>query len=895
MAKEYDPKELEAKWQKEWEKSRIYQAEDGSKKPKYYTLIEFPFPSGDGLHTGHVRSYVALDVVSRKRRREGFNVMYPIGWDAFGLPTENYAIKVGKDPRVVTKENSDNFRKQLKSLGISFDWSREINTTDPRYYKWTQWIFLKFLEKGLAYKARIPINWCPKDKIGLANEEVIDGKCERCGTEVEQREREQWMLAITKYVDRLIDGLERVDYPERVKAQQKNWIGRSHGALIKFDDLEVFTTRPDTIFGATFVTIPGKQDKFTGKYVTNPATKEKIPVWEAEYVMEGVGTSVVMGVPAHDERDFEFAKKHDLPIKEVIIPRLPDEKNPHVPGKEVVFRNAVIAVVRNPKTGKYLCLKWKKHPWVTFVMGGIEDGEDAVDSAKREIQEETGYKNLRFIEDLGSAQSEFFAAHKGVNRIAHTRNLLFELQDEEQDAISAEEAAIHEIEWRSEEEIRKPDMTHSEMSLILSGLAGEKKVFTGEGVLFNSGEFTRMSSEEAREKITKKFGQPKTTYKLRDWVFSRQRYWGEPIPVVHCEKCGIVPVPEKDLPVELPKVDNYKPTETGESPLANIEEWVNTDCPKCGGPAKRETDVMPNWAGSSWYYLRYADPENDKEFASEKNLKYWTPVDWYNGGMEHTTLHLLYSRFWHKFLFDLDLVPTDEPYKKRTSHGLVLAEGGVKMSKSLGNVVNPDDIVERFGADTLRLYEMFMGPFEQAIAWSEDALLGPRRFLEKVWRLSGKIGGEIGEEALLHQTIKKVSEDIEAMKFNTAVSTLMVFANALDKQEKISKEEYKTLLLLLAPFAPHVAEELWAILGHKNSVHLEAWPTYDPKKVETDEVSIAVQVDGKVRAALKVSRGESEEAVRAAALALPDVQKWLSGKEPKKVIIVPGKVISIVT
>jgi len=724
MVGEYNPKEIEGKWQKEWEKSGMYHADDNSKKPKYYSLVEFPYPSGDGLHVGHVRSYTAMDIIARKRRMEGFNVLYPIGWDAFGLPTENYAIKTGRPPKEITKENSDTFRVQLKSLGLSFDWSREINTTDPKYYKWTQWIFLKFLEKGLAYKKKMPINWCPNDKIGLANEEVIDGKCERCGTEVEQKEKEQWMLAITKYADRLIDDLDLVDFPERVKIQQKNWIGKSIGAEIDFNldggqtSVKVFTTRPDTIFGATFLVKAGKEDKFTGRYAINPATKEVIPIWEAEYVLSDYGTGAIMGVPADDERDMEFAKKYNLPI--------------------------------------------------------VED-------------------------------------------------------------------------------------------------------------------YTKAGFEE--------FGKKTTKYKLRDWIFSRQRYWGEPIPVIHCGKCGVVPVPEKDLPVKLPKLDKYVPGPDGESPLANISEWVNVNCPSCGIKAKRETDVMPNWAGSSWYFLRYCDHENGKEFASMKKLQYFMPVDWYNGGMEHTVLHLLYSRFWNKFLYDLGLVSTSEPYKKRTSHGLILAEGGEKMSKSKGNVINPDSIVAQFGADTLRLYEMFMGPFEQAIAWSEDSLVGPRRFLEKVWRLQSKISRSEGftDVFLTNQTIKKISEDIEKMGFNTAVSAMMVFANALDKQEKVTQKEFEVLLLILAPFAPHITEELWHKLDHEGSIHKEPWPLYDSEKLERNEVTLVVQINGKVRASLYISRDTGEEETKSFALNLPEIKKWLNGKEPKKVIVVPERVVSIVT
>ena len=906
--KEYDPKDIETKWQKKWEEEKLFEAGDDSAKPKYYTLVEFPYPSGDGLHTGHVRSYTAMDVISRKRRMEGFNVLYPIGWDAFGLPAENYAIKTGIQPAITTQKNIENYRRQLKSLGIWFDWSREVDTTDPKFYRWTQWLFLKFLEHGLAYKSKQLINWCPKDKIGLANEEVVNGCCERCGTPVEKREKEQWMLAITKYADRLDKDLDDVDFSERVKIQQRNWIGKKEGAVIKFDDIEIFTTRPETIFGATFIAIAGTSDKFTGRTVTNPATKEQIPVWEAEYVMSEVGTGALMGVPAHDERDYEFAKKHDLPIREVIEPTYlePGKSHENEPYQD---RETIIAMVKHWSEDKYIALKWKKVAWTTFVTGGIEEGQTPEEAAAREIREETGFVHAKFIKEFGKTHGKFFHVPKQKNINAHAHALYFELQDSEQEATADEEKDIHDILWLTADEL-KDSLTADAHRQALSWLLGTAGVYTREGTLGNSGEFNRLESEEARAKIIERFGEKKTTYKLRDWIFSRQRYWGEPIPVIHCEKCGAVPVPEKDLPVVLPEVEKYEPTDNGESPLANISDWVNVKCPKCEGSAKRETDTMPNWAGSSWYFLRYCDPHNDEAFADKEKLKHWMPVDWYNGGMEHTTLHLLYSRFWNKFFFDIGLVPTSEPYKKRTSHGLVLAEGGVKMSKSLGNVINPDTIVKQFGADTLRVYEMFMGPFEQAIAWSEDSLVGPRRFIEKVWKLAEKNFSQtksgharshpktLSEEnslIALNHTIKKVTEDIEDMKFNTAVSALMIFVNQLEKKESVEREEFETLLKLLAPFAPHVAEELWETLGYTTSIHTETWPTFDARKIQSSEATIAIQVNGKLRTSITAPVDSSKEELENTAKNLPDVSKWLEGKEVKKVIVVPNKVINIVT
>jgi leucyl-tRNA synthetase len=1344
----YDHKKIEPKWQKEWEKKKVFAAIDSSEKKKWYSLIEFPYPSGDGLHVGHIRSNTAMDIVSRKRRREGFNVLYPIGWDAFGLPTENYAIKTGIQPAVVTKRNTDIFRRQLKSLGFSFDWSREINTTDPKYYKWTQWIFLQFLKAGLAYKKKMAINWCPKDLIGLANEEVVDGKCERCGTPVEKREKEQWMLAITKYADKLLEGLDATDYvmpklidktnphqpgkplikrsvahaivfdpknkkyliirnkkfgwdtviiggiekeetavdtalreireetgyidvefkrflggqteahyytkhkgenriafaqgvylelksdkrvpiaayedkdneilwideadfvpgkmvnselpiwlerikdpkagwpkplldwPKFIKDSQRNWIGKSEGAEIdfnlvltkkktrfvlihgfegsahtnffpwlkaelekrgneveapelpnsnhpkeeeqveyvlknchfdentvvvghslgavvamkaltklnkpvsslvlvavavspKFDthydsrpfskdftwdfdyaairrltggnitvlsdtredfrmsylrhlaenlsarlveatskdehfcadqepsilqalipSIKVFTTRPDTLFGVTYVVLAPEHPlvrellpsiknrsealvyitktkkesdiqrtdatrektgvELKGVKATNPANGEEVPIYIADYVLADYGTGAVMAVPAHDERDWDFAKKYGLPIKYVIAPYFLDETENSKPRKDVETINRVIGVgiVKYWSENKYLMLDWK-NGWTGFITGGIEAGEKQAEGIKREIREETGYTKVRFVKNLGGPNtSDFYAPHKKLNQSVEGYGMYLELVDDTKVEVPQEEYAKHEVKWIPEDEvlafIRKGspmgDSRYSE--LFWDRLKTDNYVWTDEGKLINSAQFNSKDSSSIKKEITAfAGGQWISKYKLHDWVFSRQRYWGEPIPVVYCDRCGIVPIPEKDLPVKLPPVKNYKPTETGESPLAAISKWVNTKCPKCKGPAKRETDTMPNWAGSSWYYLRYTDPKNAAKFADMKKLKYWTPVDWYNGGMEHVTLHLLYSRFWHKFLFDQGLVPTSEPYTKRTAHGLVLAKGGEKMSKSRGNVINPDPIIEKVGADSLRLYEMFMGPFDQAIAWDENGIVGCRRFLERVWKLQEKVkaptdielstarglseraeivgaegvrkqrpargdvrfreasfaglekvamSGEAGILPLIQKTIKKVSEDIENMRFNTAVSALMILLNEFEKEGTVVEENFEIFLQLLAPFAPHITEELWNILGHKKSIHIEPWPTFDPSLLIESSVKIAVQVNGKTRAEIEIATDAEEEAIKATALALESVKKWLNGKAPSRIIVVKGRLINIV-
>ena len=797
----YNPNSIEKKWQKYWEENKTFKTSDDKSKEKFYALVEFPYPSGQGLHVGHPRPYTALDIVSRKRRMQGYNVLYPMGWDAFGLPTENFAIKNKIRPEIVTENNIKNFKRQMQSIGFSFDWDREINTTDPDYYKWTQWIFIQMFKKGLAYKKEMPINWCPSCKTGLANEEVINGHCERCGGEVIRKVKNQWMLKITEYADRLIDDLKDVDYLDRIKSQQINWIGRSYGAEIKFslkevdEKITVFTTRADTIFGATYMVISvdhpliekysdkiknieeirnyrsevakkselertdlSKEKtgfKIDGLTAINPLTNKEIPVYVSDYVLMTYGTGAIMAVPAHDDRDYEFAKKFNIEMIPVI--------------------------------------------------------------------EGSNIENSAFTE-------------------------------------------------------------------------------TNEGNLINSEFLNGLSVDDAKEKMyeyieEKEIGRKKTNYKLRDWVFSRQRYWGEPIPLVYCEHCGWVPLEEKDLPLVLPKVDNYEPTDNGESPLSNIDEFVHTKCPKCGRDAVRETDTMPQWAGSSWYYLRYTDPHNDEAIASKENLDYYVPVDWYNGGMEHTTLHLLYSRFWHKFLYDIGVVPTKEPYMKRTSHGMILGDNNEKMSKSRGNVVNPDDIVRDFGADTLRCYEMFIGDFEKSAPWSENGVKGCRKFLDKVWRTQELVDGDSNfekMETLVHQTIKKVSEDYENLKFNTAIAQLMTLLNEFNNLDKISEEQFKIFLILLNPVCPHITEEIWQRMGYEGYVHEASWPEYDESKTILDVIELPIQVNGKLRATVEISRYASEDEVFEKAIADDVVAKYLEGKNIVKKIYVKGRIFNII-
>ena len=798
----YNFKSIEKKWQDKWEETGAFHAETNSKKPKFYTMIEFPYPSGAGLHVGHPRSYTALDIIARKRRMEGYNVLYPIGWDAFGLPTENFAIKNKVHPKIVTAKNIANFTRQLKMLGFSFDWSREINTTDPSYYKWTQWIFLQLFKHGLAYKQEMPINWCTGCKVGLSNEEVVNGVCERCGSEVVQKRKSQWMLKITEYAQRLIDDLDDVNYLEKIKTQQKNWIGRSEGAEVKFklstgDEMIVYTTRADTLFGATYTvmspehpliekmkdsitnydevlaykTEAAKKSEFErtelakektgvkleGIYAVNPANGAKLPVFISDYVLVTYGTGAIMAVPAHDSRDWDFAKKFNLPIIEVV-------------------------------------------------------------SGGKNVQEE-----------------------------AYT-------------------------------DVYKGNMVNSEF---LNGLPVKEAIPTMIEWLEKQG-----------------LGKRKVNFKLRDWVFSRQRYWGEPIPLVHCDKCGWVPIPESELPLELPEIETFEPGENGESPLAKAYDWIETTCPCCGGKAQRETDTMPQWAGSSWYFLRYMDPHNDEALASKEALEYWSPVDWYNGGMEHTTLHLLYSRFWHKFLYDIGVVPTKEPYMKRTSHGMILGENNEKMSKSRGNVVNPDEVVEEFGADAFRTYEMFIGAFDQSTPWSQQGLKGCYKFLERVWNLQSIVNDEEGYSADLekniNKAIKKVGEDFERMKFNTAIATMMSLVNDFSKKGSVTKGEYKTLITLLNPVAPHMTEELWLTYGNGELLSLQPWPKYDEGKTVDDEIEIVVQINGKIKDKLMIPAGLDKDGTQEAAMNTEKIKGLIEGKNVVKVIAVPGKLVNIV-
>ncbi len=897
----YDHSYIEQKWQKEWAKKNIYRTKDASNAPKFYILDMFPYPSGEGLHVGHPKGYIATDVVSRMKRMQGFNVLHPMGFDAFGLPAENYAIKTKTNPVDAVKKNVARYKKQLEILGFDYDWDREINTTDPKYYKWTQWIFLKLLEKGLAYESYEPINWCPFDKTGLANEDVEDGKCERCGTLVEKKPMRQWVLRITDYAERLLSDLDYVDWPSSIVESQKNWIGKSEGAEIDFavkgskEKIKIFTTRPDTIYGVTYLAISESHALAKKKKLVaiNPANGEEIPVFVADYVLSDYGTGAVMGVPAHDERDFEFAKKHNIKSVEVIIPHFIDKENLPVKGKKTVKRNNVRCIVEHPTDPNlFLCVKWKPEYYggrTFLVTGGVDEGENPVVSAQREISEETGYSNIDYVGEVaGVVHAEYFAQHKNENRFATVRTLLFKLRDEIKTEKSVEDTKLHDNVWVHRDNLEK-EVAGAELPWVFSKFLKKEHAYTGSGELYNSGEFSGKNSETVKKKIAEHVnGKWITKYKLRDWVFSRQRYWGEPIPVLHGEK-GVIPVSEKELPVELPKVKSYEPTGTGESPLAGIKKWMNVKIGK--EKYTRESNTMPQWAGSSWYYLRYMDPDNKKALVDKEKEKYWNQVDLYVGGAEHATRHLIYARFWHKFLYDIGAVSTLEPFKKLQHVGLIMAEDGRKMSKRYGNVVNPDDIVAKYGADTLRVYEMFLGPFDQQIKWDTSSIIGSRRFIERVWKLKEKVGLDTPSrhiDSVLHKTIKKVTEDISLMRFNTAVSSLMIALNEFEKEMVIPKSVYEQFVQLVAPFAPHIADEIWTKIGKKESIHISEWPTADEGKIQADVKKIVIQLNGKTKGVIEVSGGESREELEKKALDFVKVD------QAKKVIFIPDKLINIV-
>lgn len=945
----YDHTESEPRRRARWAAEGTTKTVGDGVKPKYYILDMFPYPSGAGLHVGHPKGYIGTDVFSRYKRMKGFDVLHPMGFDAFGLPAENYAIKNKVHPRVAVDANVAYYKQQLEQIGFDYDWSREVNTTDPAYYKWTQWIFLRLLEKGLAYESHEPINWCPSCQTGLANEDVDNGVCDRCGSVVEQKRMRQWVLRITDYADRLLADLDGLDWPESIKESQRNWIGRSEGAEFDFklsaaessadgQAITVFTTRADTLFGVTYVvlapehplvatlaasasnksdidayvtkagaateierTAEGKEKTgvpIDGAFAINPANGEKVPVWVADYVLASYGTGAVMAVPAHDERDYAFATKYGLPIKAVIEPVT------GTPMTDAEFRRSIVAIVENPKTGEVLCLDWgTKFGGTLFIGGGLEEGEDPAQCAIREVQEETGYKNLRVIRTTGISHHHYYAHSKKVARNIEVTGVHLELVDDEKVNTKLEETEQGKfaVTWLSKDEAEKrvQDANHA---LYFQTFIRDR-VYTDTGIIKDSAGFDGQDSEAARAAITSKFGRAITKYKLREWVFSRQRYWGEPIPVIHCEKDGVVAVPDDQLPVVLPEVESYAPTGTGESPLADITDWVNTTCPKCGGPATRETNTMPQWAGSSWYYLRYMDPRNDQTLVDPKAEKYWSPVDLYVGGTEHATRHLIYARFWHKFLYDIGVVSTVEPFARLKNQGLIMAADGRKMSKSLGNVVNPDDIIARYGADTFRLFEMFLGPFEQAAAWSTEGIIGPRRFIERVWKLADKVSDASTAsteevERAIHRAIKKVTEDIEAFAFNTAVSALMICVNDVEEATKaggtMGKQDFLSLLKVLAPLAPHVTDELWEALGQTGSIHTAAWPTYDESKLKAATVTIAVQVSGKVRGTAVVPADADAVAMEAAARAVPEVAKRLEGATVVKVVTVPGRLVNLV-
>ena len=990
--KKYDFGKIESKWQKAWQEGKIYEPDLGNaKKPvqqargkPFYNLMMFPYPSAEGLHVGNMYAFTGSDVYGRFKRMQGNDVFEPIGLDGFGIHSENYALKIGAHPMTQAEVSEKRFYEQLAMVGNGFAWNERLETYDPEYYKWTQWIFIQMWKHGLAYRKKQPVNWCPSCKTVLADEQVISGKCERCGTEVMKKELEQWFFRITKYAERLLKNIEKINWSEKIKIAQRNWIGRSEGAAIRFsivsqtgadgtrtnaerlhnnaESIEVFTTRPDTLFGATYMVLAPEHElisnlkskisnfKEVEKYIEtakkkseeerteetkektgvelkgikaiNPTNNEEIPIFVADYVLSGYGTGAIMAVPAHDERDWEFAKKFKIPIKQVIAPKVRDNENPPKDGKTNTRRNIIHCLVKHPTENKLIALRSKKLPWLTPITGGIEDGEDILAAAEREIHEETGYKNLRLVKTMPfKIFAEFYAAHKDVNRLVLSTTLFFELKNEEKDEISPKEQALHDVEWVPMENIGLLTPV-SELPLIMEWFKRGDYPYIGEGFLMNSGKFDEMNSEEAKWAITKLVGgERKVQYRLRDWLLSRQRYWGAPIPMIFCDACaeagrgehppaggempGWYAVPEKDLPVKLPHVKEFRPQGKGESPLASVKEFYETKCPACGAKARRETDVSDTFLDSAWYFLRYPSVGNKKEAWDKGITEKWLPVNMYIGGAEHAVLHLLYSRFVTMAFHDFGMLDFEEPFTKFRAHGLIIKEG-TKMSKSKGNIVNPDEFIQRFGADAFRTYLMFLAPFEQGGDFRDQGILGITRFLDRVWKMGMEISegkevkknpsassGQTKREMIIHQTIKKVTEDIEGLQYNTAISTLMVLLNGLEKGGA-GRENFEILLKLLAPFSPHITEELWYVLGNTSSIHVAEWPEFNPKLELSSEIDFIIQVNGKHRGTLRVNRGVMKEEIEKLARAEEKVMKALKDRKVLKVIFVPDRLINFV-
>ncbi len=941
----YNYRKIEKKWQEVWDKEKPFNADDKSQKPKYYCLDMFPYTSADGLHVGHPKSYTATDIISRYKRACGFEVLHPIGWDSFGLPTENKAIKEKTHPKELTAKYIKKFREQIKSIGFSYDWSREFTTSDPKYYKWTQWLFLELYKAGLAYKKKAPVNWCEDCKTVLANEQVVGGKCERCKNKVVQKELSQWFFKINNYIEPLLQELDKLDWPDGLKSSQKNWIGKSDGALIKFEvikenskiknEIQVFTTRPDTIGGATFLVLapenqfidivkseleninevkkyihksenktelerisstkkPKDGVELKGIKAINPLTGDKVSMWVADYIISSYGTGVIMSVPAHDERDFAFAKKYKLPIKQVVVPhfRTSIGKDAVREDKKTIRRKTAFALLRDPKSGSYLCLDWEKYGWRSGIIGGLDKGEDYIQAATREIKEETGYQNIKFVKYIGGeTHSHFYAAHKDVNRYAVGKSMLFELLGHEKENIKPEHTKDHKPVWVDEGNMSKW-LNLPNFQYMWNVLVANSDCYVGDGKIVNSGKLNDLEWLKDNARIIKNIpgAESHTQYKLRDWLVSRQRYWGAPIPIVYCDKCGEVPIPEKDLPVLLPDDVDFQPT--GESPLTKSKNFHIVRCPKCNSEAQRESDTMDTFVDSSWYFLRYTDPKN-QNFAFEKEkIKKWLPIDIYIGGAEHAVLHLLYARFITKALKDLGHINIEEPFKKLVNQGLILADDGKKMSKSLGNVINPDKVIDEYGADTLRMYEMFMGPIEDAAPWDTRGIVGIKRFLDRVWRIDQYVKNESNIKEELNITINKVTTDIENLRFNTAISSMMEYINKAYK-DGISKDSLRVFLILLSPFAPHITAELWQKMKFKNNVWEYPWPKI-LKDTKLNKVKVMIQVNGRVRGEIFVNTNTFEKDILRQANLHKNVQKFIAGKKIIKHIYIPSKIINIV-